>query len=421
MKKTFLIAVITATTALLISCGTEDYTPNQAITENNGGIVDPTSSGVIEPTSSNSLIPVSSAEIEVPVSSAIVFPVSSATTPKDPQIFSSSTIIPESSSALEPPVSSSSQQVAESSSSIIPFSSSEILSSSSVIPEQQPSRKSVGCGKTLNIQTGFYKISSNGKQREYAIDVPANYDPNKPYRLIYCSHWIWSSAKDIVNGTVSPNGGAANWAFYGLKRVLDSAGVQAVFIAPTADGGMWGEADHALFDNLLKHAEDNLCIDTGLVFATGFSFGAMQTFSLSTNHQKKLRAVATIAAANYNIWLPANTHEKIPYLGLIGMSDTRCPYVENEGGKRGGYFAALTHAQDNGCDIPSGPNAIDKTYPGSKTHTVYDFKNCPIDYPVRIITFDGGHIAAPTDGQNSDDGRRTWAPHETWKFFSQFK
>lgn len=324
---------------------------------------------------------------------------------------SSSVVLPPSSSSVK----QSSSSAVQSSSSVTPSSSSVTPSSSSVA--EQNGRKSIGCGKALTIKTGFYKITSSGKEREYAIDVPANYDPTKPYRLIYCSHWIWSSAKDVVNGTVS-NGGAANWAFFGLKRVLDSAGVQAIFIAPTADGGMWGEADHALFDNLLSYAKTNLCVDTGLVFATGFSFGAMQTFSLSTNHQKDLRAVATLAAANYNIWLPTNTHQKIAYLGITGMSDGTCPFIQNASQKKGGFYAATLHAEDNGCTVPS---SIDKTYAGSKTHVVYDFQNCDKDYPVRYITFDGGHIAAPTDGQTSDDGRKTWAPHETWKFFSQFK
>jgi hypothetical protein len=276
---------------------------------------------------------------------------------------------------------------------------------------------SVGCGKALgSIKTGYYTIISGGTTRNYAIDIPANYDPDKPYRLIYCSHWIYANDSALVNGSVT-NGGAANWAFYGLKRVLDSAGVQAIFIAPTALNGMWGQVDHALFDNLLSYAKTNLCVDTTRVFAAGFSFGAMQTYSLSTNHQKQLRAVATLAAANYNIWLPTNTHEKIPYLGITGMSDGTCPFIKSSASSQGGFYAATGHATDNGCTVPG---SITTTYAGSKTHVVYDFKDCDSGYPVRYITFDGAHIAAPTDGQTSDDGRKTWAPHEIWKFFSQF-
>ncbi|MFA6835300.1 MAG: hypothetical protein WCR04_02705 [Fibrobacteraceae bacterium] len=300
---------------------------------------------------------------------------------------------------------------------ITSYEDSMTVSLDSLNPASADTGRSVGCGKALgSLKTGYYTIVSGGTTRNYAIDIPTNYDPDKPYRLIYCSHWIYANDSALVNGSVT-NGGAANWAFYGLKRVLDSAGVAAIFIAPTALNGMWGQVDHALFDTLLSYAKTNLCVDTARVFAAGFSFGAMQTYSLSTSHQKQLRAVATLAAANYNIWLPTNTHEKIPYLGITGMSDGTCPFIYDANSSKGGFYAATSHATDNGCTVPS---SITKTYAGSKTHVVYDFENCDSGYPVRYITFDGAHIAAPTDGQTTDDGRKTWAPHEMWKFFSQF-
>ena len=419
MKSKILTAVIAAAMFTFVACSDESGSNATPEISDVPGVENP---GDDIPGDENSGLPIDTGTIVVqnPTSSADVeTPVVESSSSEIAQVpVSSSSVVnpPASSSSQVSPVSSSSEVVPVSSSNTIASSSSEVVSSSSevVVPQLN---KSVGCGKSLgSIQTGFYKISSNGKDREYAIDIPANYDPNKPYRLIYCSHWIWSSAKDVVNGQVG-NGGAANWAFFGLKRVLDSAGVQAIFIAPSADGGMWGEADHALFDNLLSYAKTNLCVDTDRVFATGFSFGAMQTFSLSTNHQKDLRAVATLAAANYNIWLPTNTHEKIAYLGITGMSDGTCPFIQDKNRRTGGFYAAQDHAKDNGCEVPE---SIPTTNVGSKSHLVYDYKNCDPDYPVRYITFDGGHIAAPTDGQTSDDGRRTWAPHETWKFFSQF-
>ena len=331
-----------------------------------------------------------------------------------------------SSSQIEPAESSSSQTIVQESSSSIPASSS-----AQDIPATQTVKKSAGCGKSLNgIKTGFAQINVNGKNRDYAIDIPANYDPNKPYRLFYTSHWFGGSAKDVVNGTVS-NGGADNWAFFGLKRMANEAGEPAIFIAPSMNGATWdlagNGADHALFSNLLNYAKTNLCIDEERVFATGFSFGAMMSYSLSLTHQDEIRAVATLAAANFvgnanSPWVPypADSKKKIAYLGITGMSDGTCPFIGNKEKKMGGLYAALLHAQDNGCEIPAVPENIDHTNPGSKSHVTYDFKNCAEGYPVRYITFDGGHIAAPTDGQTSDDGKRTWAPKAMWDFFTQF-
>jgi poly(3-hydroxybutyrate) depolymerase len=237
---------------------------------------------------------------------------------------------------------------------------------------------------------------------------------NRPYRLFYTSHWIGSTSEAVRDGQTS-NGGAANWGYYGLKRMANTANDPAIFIAPQSMGTMWGQQDHPFFDAMLAMAKEQLCIDTGRVFATGFSFGGMITYSLSTNHQKDLRGAVGIAPANYNIYLPTNTHEPIPWMSTTGMSDTTCPW--DGGNNRGARYAAIAHAMDNGCTIPT---TIPTTTVGSRTHLCYDFQGCMPGYPVKVCTFDGGHIAAHADGGTGDNGLTSWIPTESWKFFSQF-
>jgi len=360
----------------------------------------------------------------LPASSSDVIPVSSS----DVALVSSSSTVASSSSLVKPESSSAKQ----SSSSVVASSSSQtpVSSSSEVVAPVSQVKKSAGCGKSTSIKTGSFTINVNGKNRNYAIDIPENYDSNKAYKLFYTSHWYGGKFTDVVSGSTVPNG-TGNWSFFGLKRQAKLHNEQAIFIAPGMNGATWDLGgtgdDHKLFDALLKHAKENLCVDEDRVFATGFSFGAMMTYSLSLTHQDQLRAVATLAAANFvgsanGGWnpYPADTKKKIAYLGITGMSDGTCPYNGNEANKKGGYFCASLHAENNGCDMPAGPNAITKTNAGSKTHVEYEFKNCDAGYPVKYITFDGGHIAAPTDGQTSDDGLKTWAPAAMWDFFSQF-
>jgi len=281
--------------------------------------------------------------------------------------------------------------------------------------------KSKGCGQALAALTsGSHMITSSGTQREYTIDIPSDYNKDNPYRLFFAFHWIGASDKVIVDGLVEGNestGGADKYAYYGLKRQATMAKEPAIFIAPSGIDGSWGQVDHVLFDDLLALAKDNLCIDVSRVFATGFSFGAMITYSLSTNHQKDLRAVVTYAPANYNIYLPTNTHEPIPFMSTTGMSDTRCPFINDAGKMQGGKFTALGHATDNGCMLPA---TLPTTTVGSKAHVCYDFEGCKAGYPVKTCTFDGGHQASVADGGTQNNGLTSWIPTEAWKFFTQF-
>lgn len=265
-------------------------------------------------------------------------------------------------------------------------------------PAGNPPVPSGACGTPTTITTGGRMIDSTNQSRAYYIDIPDNYDMNEPYRLFYISHWIGSNYQDMVNNN-----------FYGLKTLAEAAGEPAIFIAPTSDGATWQQKDHALFDDLLAFAKENLCFDTSRVFATGFSFGGMITYSLSTNHQKDIRAAVGIAPANYNIWLPQKTHEPIAWMQTTGMGDTTCPWDQN-GSTNGAKWLALEKAEDNGCtlpaDIPTWQNG---------DHLCYDFQGCGENHPTKVCTFNGGHVAEHGDSTSSN-----WIPEVSWDFFTQF-
>jgi poly(3-hydroxybutyrate) depolymerase len=197
--------------------------------------------------------------------------------------------------------------------------------------------------------------------------------------------------------------------FYGLKTLAEAAGEPAIFVAPSSDGSTWQEKDHALFDDLLAFVKENLCIDTSRVFATGFSFGGMITYSLSTNHQQDIRAAVGIAPANYNIWLPQKTREPIAWMQTTGMGDTTCPWDQN-GSSNGAKWIALEKGEDNSCNIPS-----DIPTWQNGDHVCYDFEGCNTNHPVKACTFNGGHQA-----ESSDSTSNNWIPEVSWEFFTQF-
>ncbi|NLG17518.1 MAG: hypothetical protein GX556_09345 [Fibrobacter sp.] len=272
---------------------------------------------------------------------------------------------------------------------------------------------SSGCGKDLSsLKSGTYHITSAGLSRDYIIDIPQNYDKNHPYRLIFGMHCFGSNMN-----------GVANDKYYQLKRFADSTKTYCIFVAPngivTNGNAMWnqGEKDHQFFDDMLKLFKENLCIDTTRVFSCGFSYGAMFTNSLSLNHQDQLRAVACYAPANWNIYLPENTHKPIAYMSTTGIADKSCKWIFDEAKQEGGKYCVLTRAEDNGCEIPA---TITTATAGSKSHTMLEFQGCKEGYPVVFFSFDGEHQAGPMDGIPGDDSRRSWIPVETWKFFMRF-
>lgn len=257
---------------------------------------------------------------------------------------------------------------------------------------------SEGCGTPTTLTNGKKTITSSGQQRTYIIDIPSDYDENTPTRLFYTSHWIGSTSEAVQEQN-----------YYFLKPLAQAAGVPAIFVAPQSDGSTWQEKDHALFDDILDFVKKNLCIDVSRVFATGFSFGGMITYSLSVNHQKDIRAAVGIAPANYNIYVPPATHEPIAWMQTTGMGDTTCPWINNGSPTQGSKYIAIEHATDNGCTIPS-----DIPTWQNGNHLCYDFEGCDTGYPVKACTFNGGHTNI------ADENGTNWIPQESWDFFMQF-
>jgi poly(3-hydroxybutyrate) depolymerase len=274
---------------------------------------------------------------------------------------------------------------------------------------------SSGCGKALpsaykvGADTTFKDMTSAGIKREYIVYIPTGYDPSKPYKLLFAWHCMGSS-----------DTGAVSSGYYGAKQ--QDTGKTTIMVAPQGytDTMPWrsDDKDHTFFDDMLKLFKSDLCIDESRVFSVGFSFGGMETYSLSVDRQKDIRAGVGIAPANYNIYVPkTKTHLPIAWMQTTGMSDCTCPWVQGQAAcgsgtpstTNGSKFIAIEHGTDNGCTVPA-------TIPTwtSGNHLCVDFAGCRPEYPTKICTFNGGH----TD--TSSEGGSNWIYTEAWKFFTQF-
>jgi poly(3-hydroxybutyrate) depolymerase len=264
--------------------------------------------------------------------------------------------------------------------------------------------RSAGCGKALSdLKSGTHTITSAGLSREYIIDIPANYDPTKPYRLIFAMHWYGGSMQQV-----------ANEKFFSLKPLAENDNVPCIWVAPNGTGSTRGwdlaEKDHAFFDDMYKLCMEKLCVDTKRVFSCGFSFGALFTYALSLSHQKQLRAVACYSPANWNIWLPPNTHEPIAFYATTGTDEPNTKFIKDEAQRLGVKYCVLDHAADNGCDtnitIPQATSA---------KHVSTEFKGCD-GYPVKFGSFQGQLSYVEKDPGSSVN----WIAAETWEFFMRF-
>jgi poly(3-hydroxybutyrate) depolymerase len=280
---------------------------------------------------------------------------------------------------------------------------------------------SSGCGKTPGIASSMYNngstiaITAANLQRRYILNVPTNYDNNKPYKLIIAFHQLDGNDKQMY----------AN----GYYHLLNLSGNNAIFVAPNGqkngspctttgngDGGCgWpngSNSDIALADAMVKQVEDNFCVDTNRIFATGWSYGA--SMSYKTGCERPLgggtatapgfiRAIAIYSGAQ----LSGNCTPSRPvaFYGSHGDNDSVLNYD-------GGVTLARNFATANGCTWAT-PTKV----ANGSAHVCTNVSGCMTGYPVQFCSFDGDHTPDPRDPGMSSG---SWQYQVVWNWFNQF-
>ncbi len=264
---------------------------------------------------------------------------------------------------------------------------------------------SAGCGQAPTLTSGNHTIQSSGQNRSYILRVPANYDMNRQYRLIFGFHWWGGTANDVDSGGAD----GYNWSYYGLRRLADSAGNGTIFVAPQGIDNAWpnsGGRDVTLVDDILGQLQAGLCVDTTQIFAGGFSYGGGMSYSLACSRANVFRAVAVYSGAQLSGC--SGGAQPIAYMGIHGLGDTVLNISQ-------GRALRDTFVRNNGCTAQNPPEPGQ----GSRSHIVTAYSGCRSGYPVVWAAFDGGHTPGPIDG--GGDGWRTWTSGEVWRFFTQFQ
>ncbi len=222
--------------------------------------------------------------------------------------------------------------------------------------------------------------------RDYEVVVPASYNPSTPLSVSFSYH--------------GGSGTAAQARAYGIESAPGAA-ASTIFVYPSGIayrnlGIGWDDScsgyDMPFFDNMLGYLKANYCIDTGRVFAAGFSWGCDHVTALACCRGNQIRGVAAASCSDeFNDPQNASTYQNLP---CPVVSSAAIRFTHSAGGD-GGYPAPLfattlslfrsfnrcsaastaTNPSPcrayNGCAVP----LIDCSYPGLEHQIPADFGN----------------------------------------------
>ncbi|KAF2185311.1 carbohydrate esterase family 1 protein [Zopfia rhizophila CBS 207.26] len=266
---------------------------------------------------------------------------------------------------------------------------------------------SPGCGKAPTMTTGNHTITANGTNRSYYVRLPANYDQNQQYRLIFEFHWAHGSASQIINGGYAPS-------YYGLPSLDTNNSViyvvpEGLFEGPDQRSSTsfqgWANKngqDVTFTDTMISTIENGLCVDQNLIFSMGHSYGAGMSYALACARPNVFRAVAINSGALIS-GCSGGTSPVAMYI-QHGTQDSTLPISA-------GRSIRDQFVKNNDCT----PQASEPV-PPSGGHKNVVYSGCSAGHPITWTVYDGGHVPAPKDS----GAATSFTPANNWQFFSQF-
>jgi poly(3-hydroxybutyrate) depolymerase len=201
-------------------------------------------------------------------------------------------------------------------------------------PNSGTEQPSGGCGGTAAPPSGALSLEVDGTPRTYIVSLPADYDPEQAYPVVFAFHGLGGSGELVSNPF-----------YFGIEQ---KGGTPSIFVYP--DGLDAGEGqpgwpntdgrDVAFFDALLQTLTSQYCIDENRVFSTGHSYGGIMTHTLACERAEVLRAVAPVAGAHFGFaQCPGGA---VSALGIHGNPDELVEYEQ-------GVAAIARIREANGC------------------------------------------------------------------------
>lgn len=145
-----------------------------------------------------------------------------------------------------------------------------------------------GCAEVNPLTTGLQTIESEGRNRQFYVQLPENYNPDAdPKPLVFAFHGTSGSFELWRDG------------FYDLAEVV---GNDAILVYPQATVNVSGVTqwdlsfDLQYFEDVLRRLRRGLVFDQNRIFVTGHSNGGGMAHDLGCNYGDVIRAIAPHAA-----------------------------------------------------------------------------------------------------------------------------
>jgi polyhydroxybutyrate depolymerase len=256
-------------------------------------------------------------------------------------------------------------------------------------------------------------IQYDGLKREYSIYVPASYDGNTNFPLVFNLHGGGGNiASHIGIADMSPIADTANFiVVYPQARPDPSDGNSFNWISKVP--GTFD--DVPFFSSLIDTIASNYQIDLNRIYACGYSLGGDMSFELACKLNSRIAAIAPVARtmqANPNSF--CSPVHPTGVLTILGSNDFTSPYNGiTFGGIEYYLSAAATHrywATHNNCDTTATMISVS---PSVERYTWSTASGCVYVEELKVIG--GGHDWPGSFGDMTID-----ASSEIWQFVSRY-
>jgi polyhydroxybutyrate depolymerase len=175
------------------------------------------------------------------------------------------------------------------------------------------------CGAATTARSFDLTLTSAGEQRTARVHVPrAAAGTRLP--LVLAFHGAGASGIFMEN-------------YSGLSELADRAGFLVVYPSAYGTHPFWslnddmpnGKEDLTFISDLLDNLEDNMCIDTSRVYATGVSNGGGFTARIGCQLAPRLTAIAPVAGG-YKAIADCHPERALSVLEIHGTNDGAVPY-----------------------------------------------------------------------------------------------